>query len=339
MLNSVGHKTLTIELIKAPTRKNKRHLPTLIGLGLRRKLHRRVTLKDTPEVRGMICKVGHMVRLIEWDGWETKHQLGAFASEERLRNDVSFNRKNHIENDGLTRSEENRDPDRFSGLENSDEIAAIKFTSAALSSAKEASAKSIGTSSKTRSDLAMATRSLYNLMFSNDMIKAGHAAYALVSNSRSYGKGLDPRADFDSLSSEEAVRFRDGVREMLKKHRINFITSLSANKVSVTDGDATIEVRLRISKSLAFNIKGEKVIVGTKEPTHLSKEDLFITCPLAKAPPTLSVYDGNGIDVVLDATAKFVMDENKIKGEVPILVTAPDLREYRKIHVGRGDRN
>ena len=37
---------------------------TLVGLGLN-KMHRRSTLKDTPEVRGMIRKVQHLVRVVE----------------------------------------------------------------------------------------------------------------------------------------------------------------------------------------------------------------------------------------------------------------------------------
>ena len=36
----------------------------LIGLGLN-KLHRRRTLQDTPQVRGMIAKVAHLVRVVE----------------------------------------------------------------------------------------------------------------------------------------------------------------------------------------------------------------------------------------------------------------------------------
>jgi large subunit ribosomal protein L30 len=37
---------------------------TLIGLGLN-KLHRTSTVEDTPATRGMLKKVGHLVRLVE----------------------------------------------------------------------------------------------------------------------------------------------------------------------------------------------------------------------------------------------------------------------------------
>ena len=37
---------------------------TLIGLGLN-KMHRRSTLQDTPEVRGMIRRVAHLLRVEE----------------------------------------------------------------------------------------------------------------------------------------------------------------------------------------------------------------------------------------------------------------------------------
>ena len=40
---------------------------TLVGLGLN-KLHRRRTLEDTPAVRGMINKIGHLVRVVDETG-------------------------------------------------------------------------------------------------------------------------------------------------------------------------------------------------------------------------------------------------------------------------------
>jgi large subunit ribosomal protein L30 len=57
-------KTITIEQIASPSRRPDRQRETLIGLGLN-KLHRRRTLKDTPEVRGMINKVQHLVRIVD----------------------------------------------------------------------------------------------------------------------------------------------------------------------------------------------------------------------------------------------------------------------------------
>ncbi|TYC56330.1 50S ribosomal protein L30 [Rhodobacterales bacterium] len=56
--------TVTVEQIGSPLRRPKEQRATLIGLGLN-KMHRRSTLKDTPEVRGMINKVQHLVRVVE----------------------------------------------------------------------------------------------------------------------------------------------------------------------------------------------------------------------------------------------------------------------------------
>jgi large subunit ribosomal protein L30 len=56
--------TVTVEQIASPNRRPENQQQTLIGLGLN-KLHRRRTLPDTPEVRGMIAKVGHLVRVVE----------------------------------------------------------------------------------------------------------------------------------------------------------------------------------------------------------------------------------------------------------------------------------
>ena len=57
-------KTITIEQTGSEIRRRPQQEATLVGLGLN-KLGRRRTLKDSPQVRGMIAKVSHMVRVIE----------------------------------------------------------------------------------------------------------------------------------------------------------------------------------------------------------------------------------------------------------------------------------
>jgi large subunit ribosomal protein L30 len=59
-----GGKTLTVEQIGSPIRRTGDQRATLVGLGLN-KMHRRRTLEDTPQVRGMINKVSHMVRVVD----------------------------------------------------------------------------------------------------------------------------------------------------------------------------------------------------------------------------------------------------------------------------------
>ena len=55
---------ITIKQTGSPIRRKNDQRATLIGLGLNR-LGRERTLKDTPEVRGMIAKVHHMVTVVE----------------------------------------------------------------------------------------------------------------------------------------------------------------------------------------------------------------------------------------------------------------------------------
>jgi large subunit ribosomal protein L30 len=57
-------KTITIEQTGSNIRRQPIQEKTLIGLGLN-KIGRRRTLKDSPQVRGMIAKVAHMVRVVE----------------------------------------------------------------------------------------------------------------------------------------------------------------------------------------------------------------------------------------------------------------------------------
>ena len=57
-------KTLTVEQIGSPIRRESKQRATLIGLKLN-KLHRTSTMEDTPAVRGMIEKVKHLVRVVD----------------------------------------------------------------------------------------------------------------------------------------------------------------------------------------------------------------------------------------------------------------------------------
>jgi len=55
-------KTLKVTQIGSPIRRPTDQRATLIGLGLN-KMHKTRELADTPEVRGMIAKVQHMVKI------------------------------------------------------------------------------------------------------------------------------------------------------------------------------------------------------------------------------------------------------------------------------------
>ncbi len=59
-------KTITVQQTGSPIRREASQRQTLIGLRLN-KLNRTSTLPDTPEVRGMIDKVKHLVR-VQSDG-------------------------------------------------------------------------------------------------------------------------------------------------------------------------------------------------------------------------------------------------------------------------------
>ncbi|WP_186416829.1 50S ribosomal protein L30 [Bosea sp. CS1GBMeth4] len=59
-----AEKTLTVEQIGSPIRRDAAQRQTLIGLGLN-KIRRRSTLQDTPAVRGMVEKVKHLVRVVD----------------------------------------------------------------------------------------------------------------------------------------------------------------------------------------------------------------------------------------------------------------------------------
>jgi large subunit ribosomal protein L30 len=60
----MADKTITVQQIGSPIRREASQRQTLVGLRLN-KLHRVSTLEDTPSVRGMIAKVAHLVRVVD----------------------------------------------------------------------------------------------------------------------------------------------------------------------------------------------------------------------------------------------------------------------------------
>ena len=64
MADTGNRKTIVVEQIGSPIRRPHIQRATLIGLGLN-KMHKRRTLVDSPQVRGMVAKVSHLVRIVE----------------------------------------------------------------------------------------------------------------------------------------------------------------------------------------------------------------------------------------------------------------------------------
>jgi len=64
MAKAAKNSMLKVEQIGSPIRRHHSQRSTLIGLRLNR-IGRVSELPDTPEVRGMIAKVQHLVRVVE----------------------------------------------------------------------------------------------------------------------------------------------------------------------------------------------------------------------------------------------------------------------------------
>jgi large subunit ribosomal protein L30 len=62
--NKQAGKTIKVEQIGSPMRRHHSQRETLVGLKLN-KIGRVVELADTPQTRGMIAKVAHLVRVVE----------------------------------------------------------------------------------------------------------------------------------------------------------------------------------------------------------------------------------------------------------------------------------
>jgi large subunit ribosomal protein L30 len=58
------NKTIKLKQIGSPIRRPGKQRDMLIGLGLN-KMHRVVELQDTPEVRGTVAKLPHLVEVVD----------------------------------------------------------------------------------------------------------------------------------------------------------------------------------------------------------------------------------------------------------------------------------
>jgi large subunit ribosomal protein L30 len=56
-------KTIRVRQVKSPSRREASQRATLVGLGLN-KISKERELEDTPAVRGMIAKVGHLIEIV-----------------------------------------------------------------------------------------------------------------------------------------------------------------------------------------------------------------------------------------------------------------------------------
>jgi large subunit ribosomal protein L30 len=61
---ATAKKTIRIEQVGSPARRNHTQRETLVGLGLN-KIGRTKDLPDTPETHGMIRKIQHLVRVVD----------------------------------------------------------------------------------------------------------------------------------------------------------------------------------------------------------------------------------------------------------------------------------
>ncbi len=64
MADTGNRKTIVVEQYGSPIRRPAKQRATLVGLGLN-KMHKRRTLIDSPQVRGMVAKIAHLVRIVD----------------------------------------------------------------------------------------------------------------------------------------------------------------------------------------------------------------------------------------------------------------------------------
>lgn len=334
-LNFVGEAVerpmLLIQQIRSVIRKHKRHsatLATLIGLGLG-KLNRFVILPDEPRIRGMIRRVDHVVRVRDGNNL-TADALRMLA---KARKRDAYPRK--LEPTWLLQQRLNRYREL---LETDVQKAAVKG-SVIMAMVRERPDGIANFDGVARRDFDDVVRGLYRAMYGRDPSVARQAAYALVANSSTHGKGLDPSAHVSQLSHSQAERFRRGLVAMLSRSGVTCLTSITA-KVSnkMDEGLAVVAVTLAVNRTLPFQIDGKEVPLSGLDTRLLDEENVVIGCPLAERVVSFVVDTHVDMRTALSAKAEFAVPEEVLEqSDIPISLMMPGIFENQQVKLSARD--
>jgi hypothetical protein len=166
-----------------------------------------------------------------------------------------------------------------------------------------------------------APRELVDHLLSNDIVQARNAAYSIIVRSRPKDGAIDPRGSFTSLTPDQQHEFKRELKEIVAQSSVDFVTSMSARRLPRKPRQPhLIEIVVRASKVLAFDLDGERILVGPNFPVRLTRHNLLFTCPVATRMLSHEFYQGDGIDCVFEAKAKFMIDWRYKQDEVPCII-------------------
>jgi hypothetical protein len=166
-----------------------------------------------------------------------------------------------------------------------------------------------------------APRELVDNLLSNDVAQARDAAYSIIARSRPKDGAIDPRGSFTSLTPKQKLEFKKELKEIVAQTSVDFVTSMSARRLPRKNRQPhVIEITIRASKVLAFDLDGERILVGPNFPVRLTRHNLLLSCPVATRMLSHDFQQGDGIDCVFEARATFMIDWRYKGDEVPCIV-------------------
>ena len=178
------------------------------------------------------------------------------------------------------------------------------------------------------------TRALLRTMYGGQSDEALEAAYGLVANNETFGKGLDPFAHPEKLNPDERLEFERGLAELLERSKVRSIATIAARRTGRKhNGRPIVEVAVSVSRVLPFELDGRKVLIS-RVPLPMSRESFDVGCSLANERLSCKAekVDPDG-DVVLEAKARFAIDEKHLDGSIPVHVWTPWMDQHRQISV------
>lgn len=272
-------KTIIVEQTGSPIRRQSSQRATLIGMKLN-KIGRVSELPDTPEVRGMITKVSHLVQIVD-DVDRRRH----YSAGEYFNQELTTEAKKGISSPGSAAAVHvvQKAPGEKSAWDVLQILAGLQDTRSeqrkeALWEATKlvcAFERSRQMPKSSRLQIAGVPRRMLDALFDHDASVAERAAYALVASSKSFSRGRNP-ARFEDLGEQELDQIRNDLEHLLAKLGDRFYSYVTIEEAKYAkDGSLDASVKVRLSRRLPVKVNEKNVIIPG--PPANEEADIVVT--------------------------------------------------------------
>lgn len=194
-------------------------------------------------------------------------------------------------------------------------------------------------SSDVYSNVAIAARALYGMIFSDNEEIAHQAAYRLIAGSPALQRGLNPQRPFMELAPEEQAVFRQRLVELLQHQHVRWRTSMTAKPVEISANNGMIvDVNIDLDDALSFKVAGRPVRLAGLSGLKINLAEMSIGCAIAEERVRNRVVLARGDDagrLPLHASARFRFTPDRgILDRIPVSLMIPGMpQEFREVRI------